>query len=95
MQNNSHTTSNLPKVDCFLDITNEFCPMTFVKTKLMLERLAPGAIAEVRLRAGEPLDNVSRSVAEDGHETLSLTPEADQGEIKGMETIYLLQIRRT
>ncbi len=45
--------------------------MTFVKTKLMLERLAPGAIAEVRLRSGEPLDNVPRSVKEDGHEVLS------------------------
>ena len=68
--------------------------MTFVKTKLMLERLASGAIAEVRLRVGEPLDNVPRSVAEDGHETLSLMPEANQGEIQGMETIYRLQIRR-
>ena len=45
--NNSHITTNFHKVDCFLDITSEVCPMTFVKTKLMLERLAPGAIAEV------------------------------------------------
>jgi TusA-related sulfurtransferase len=94
MQNNSHTTSNFQKVDCFLDITNEVCPMTFVKTKLMLERLVPGAIAEVRLRVGGPLENVPRSLAEDGHKTLSLTPEADQGEIHGMETIYRLQVRR-
>ena len=62
--------------------------MTFVKTKLMLERLAPGAIALVRLRAGEPLENVPRSLTEDGHEVLSLTPESDQGGAEGMETIY-------
>ncbi len=68
--------------------------MTFVKTKLMLERLASGAIAEVRLRTGEPLDNVPQSVTEDGHEVLSLTPEADQGEAQGVETIYRLRIRR-
>lgn len=68
--------------------------MTFVKTKLMLERLAPGAIAMVRLRAGEPLENVPRSVKEDGHEVLSLTPESGQGDAKGMEVIYLLRIRR-
>jgi len=37
---------------------------------------------------------VPRSLAEDGHETLSLTPEADQGKIHGMKTIYRLQIRR-
>ncbi|MBL6935166.1 MAG: sulfurtransferase TusA family protein [Alphaproteobacteria bacterium] len=87
-------TTNLHKADCFLDITDEVCPMTFVKTKLMLERMAPGAIAEVRLRAGEPLDNVPRSVTEDGHEVLSLAPEADQGETQGAKAIYRLHIRR-
>ena len=92
--NNSHITTNVHKVDCFLDITGEVCPMTFVKTKLMLERLAPGTIAEVRLRAGEPLDNVPRSVKEDGHEVLSLVPEIAQEEAQGMEMIYRLHIRR-
>ncbi|MDP7543727.1 MAG: sulfurtransferase TusA family protein [Alphaproteobacteria bacterium] len=92
--NNSHITTNFHKVDCFLDITGEVCPMTFVKTKLMLERLAPGAIAEVRLRSGEPLDNVPRSVKEDGHEVLSLVPEIAQEEAQGMEMIYRLHIRR-
>ncbi|MDP6884736.1 MAG: sulfurtransferase TusA family protein, partial [Rhodospirillales bacterium] len=36
-------------VDLFLDITQEVCPLTFVKTKLLLERMAPGQTAAVRL----------------------------------------------
>ena len=45
----------------FLDITPDVCPMTFVKTKLLLERI--------------PVENVPRSVAAHGHEVVSLVPE--------------------
>ena len=61
--------------DYFLDITGEICPMTFVKTKLQIERMEGGAVLEVRLNVGEPLENVPRSVLEEGHEVLSLEPE--------------------
>jgi TusA-related sulfurtransferase len=64
-------------IDHRLDITAEVCPMTFVKTKLLLERMAPGETAEVRLKGAEPRDNVPRSVRDHGHEVLSLEPEAD------------------
>ena len=37
-----------------LDITTEVCPLTFVKTKLCVERLERGQTLEVRLNAGEP-----------------------------------------
>jgi TusA-related sulfurtransferase len=67
--------------DFFLDITSEVCPITFVKTKLLIERMAPGQIAEVRLNDGEPLQNVPRSVREHGHEVLSLEPEQPGGHI--------------
>ena len=60
-----------------LDITGDRCPMTFVKTKLLIERMAPGDIARVRLKGAEPLENVPRSVREHGHEVLSLTPAED------------------
>jgi TusA-related sulfurtransferase len=63
--------------DYFLDITSDVCPMTFVKTKLMLERMPSGAIATVRLKGAEPLSNVPRSVTAHGHEVLALVPEAD------------------
>lgn len=51
-----------------LDITNDVCPMTFVKTKLLIERMHAGETVEVRLKGSEPLANVPRSVAELGHE---------------------------
>ena len=50
-----------------LDITDLRCPMTWVRTKLELERMAPGEELEVRLPEGEALDNVPRSAAEAGH----------------------------
>jgi TusA-related sulfurtransferase len=50
-----------------LDITGLTCPMTWVRTKLELERMAPGEALEVRCPEGEALDNVPRSAAEAGH----------------------------
>ena len=50
-----------------LDITALTCPMTWVRTKLELERMAPGEALEVRCRAGEALENVPRSAAAAGH----------------------------
>jgi TusA-related sulfurtransferase len=63
--------------DVFLDITSDVCPLTFVKTKLLIERMESGQVAEVRLNAGEPLSNVPRSVREHGHHVLSQVEEAD------------------
>jgi tRNA 2-thiouridine synthesizing protein A len=63
--------------DASVDITAEVCPMTYVRVKLALERLAPGNILEVWLSGEEPLKNVPKSVREDGHEVLSL--EAVEG----------------
>jgi TusA-related sulfurtransferase len=60
-----------------LDITLDICPMTFVKTKLELEDLAPGDLLEVRLRDGEPLRNVLRSCEEEGHEIVSRVATED------------------
>lgn len=67
---------NDPKTaNYFLDITTEVCPLTFVRTKLFVERMAAGETLEVRLNAGEPLDNVPRSLTELGHAILALAPE--------------------
>jgi TusA-related sulfurtransferase len=51
-----------------LDITGLTCPMTWVRTKLELEKLAPGEVLDVRCREGEALENVPRSAAAAGHE---------------------------
>ncbi len=61
----------------FLDITNETCPMTFVKVKLQLAKMASGEQLEVLLNAGEPLQNVPRSCEEQGYRVLSNEPTDD------------------
>ncbi len=50
-----------------LDITGETCPMTFVRTRLALDRLPSGAHLLVRLRGAEPLRSVAASAAALGH----------------------------
>jgi len=67
--------------DHFIDITSDFCPLTFVKTKLMIEKMRSGDRLEVRLKGAEPLKNVSRSVTELGHRLLSVNSE--EGEDSG------------
>lgn len=56
-----------------LDITNEHCPMTFVKTKLKLAQIAEGDTLEVLLTEGEPLNNLPKSAKEQGYQVLSVT----------------------
>jgi len=50
-----------------LDITALTCPMTWVRTKLELERMGAGEALEVRCRPGEALENVPRSARAAGH----------------------------
>lgn len=63
--------------DQAIDITNEVCPMTFVRTKLKLERMGRGEILSVRLRGEEPLRNVPRAAREEGHAVLSIEPDGE------------------
>nr|WP_188898494.1 sulfurtransferase TusA family protein [Caldovatus sediminis] len=60
-----------------LDITGETCPMTFVRTRLELDRMQPGNTLLVLLRGAEPRGNVPRTAAEQGHEVLSLRDGED------------------
>jgi len=76
-------------VDHFIDITAEVCPLTFVKTKLMIERMRPGETAEVRLKGREPLENVPRSVKDLGHSVLGIEPESPAGGAFGIHRIRL------
>jgi len=57
-----------------LDITRERCPMTWVRTKLALEAVAPGDELEVVLGPGEMLVNVPRNCADEGHEVVNVEP---------------------
>ena len=80
-----------PTPDHVLDITGEVCPLTFVKTKLLLERMRPGEVALVRLRGAEPLHNVPRSVRDDGHTVLAFAPEDPAA---GPHEVHRLLIRK-
>lgn len=75
--------------DYVLDITNDVCPMTFVRTKLLIEKMQPGQTAQIRLKNAEPLENVPRSVREIGHEILSLEPETAQEPKDGVHLLLL------
>jgi TusA-related sulfurtransferase len=57
-----------------LDVTRDRCPMTWVRTKLALEGLAPDGLLEVMLAEGEMLVNVPRNCAEDGHDVVKVEP---------------------
>lgn len=60
-----------PAPDREIDITNEVCPMTFVRTRLALDRMSPGQVLLVKLKGEEPLRNVPRTATEQGHTVLS------------------------
>ena len=61
----------------FLDVTADTCPMTFVRTRLMLERLAEGSLLRVRLRGAEPRDSVPRMAEAQGHAIVARLPGED------------------
>ncbi|MHB1205544.1 MAG: sulfurtransferase TusA family protein [Rhodospirillaceae bacterium] len=88
---NSSAATTKDRAAYFIDITGDVCPLTFVKTKLLLEKMPPGAIATVRLKGVQPLDNVPRSVRAHGHEVIALTPEEGEADPRRP---HILTIRR-
>ena len=63
--------------DSSLDISAETCPMTFVRTRLMLDRMAAGQTLLVRSRGEEPRNNIPRTALEQGHDVLGRSDQAD------------------
>ncbi len=59
-------------VDRVIDLQNEVCPYTFVKSKLALEELTPGQVLEIHLGNSESASNVPRSIDLEGHEVLGV-----------------------
>lgn len=72
-----------------LDVRACACPLTWVKTKIALDRLEVGEVLEVWLGAGEPVESVPRSAEEDGHRLLALEPLAT-----GVERSYRLLLEK-
>jgi TusA-related sulfurtransferase len=68
---------NLPSPDAQVDVTDVVCPMTFVKAKVALDDLETGQVLSVRLNDGEPVQNVPRSLKDDGHKVLGLLDNSD------------------
>ena len=72
------TTDNILDREVFdgtchsLDLSHELCPMTFVRTKLALDRLIPTDRLVVLLGSAEAAVNVPRSAAEQGYRVLSV-----------------------
>ena len=67
--------------DYFLDITQEVCPMTFVKARLQIEKMNAGEMLEIRLLGEEPLKNVPDSLTELGHRMVRIDREREDADI--------------
>ena len=75
------------KIDDTVDITDVVCPVTFVKAKVALEELDEGQILSIRMNDGEPVQNVPRSIKEEGHQILKLDDNED-----GTYTLYVKKV---
>ncbi len=62
-----------------VDLRPYACPLTYVKARIALDRVAPGDVVELWLAAGEPAESVPRSAEEDGHRVLRVEPLAGGG----------------
>tara|TARA_B100000886_G_C20396820_1_gene480743 strand:+ start:840 stop:1085 length:246 start_codon:yes stop_codon:yes gene_type:complete len=51
-----------------LDVTNDKCPITFVKTKIALEKLDSNQYLSLFIKKGEALDGLPSSLKELGYE---------------------------
>ena len=56
------------KTKMYIDITKDKCPITFVKTKIALEKLLPHQYLAVLIKKGEALEGMPSSLKELGYE---------------------------
>lgn len=66
------------KISDTLDITDVVCPVTFAKTLLKLEDMQVGDVLEVFLNEGEPLQNVPKSITNEGHKVILIEKTGDR-----------------
>lgn len=65
-------TTESTKVDVELDLRGEVCPYTFVKSKLAIEDMEVGEVLKVILDHMEAVDNVPKSMANEGQQVLGV-----------------------
>lgn len=70
------------KADDSLDLRGVLCPINFVKTKLKLETMDVGQVLEIVLDDGEPIQNVPKSIKEEGHKIVEVKKEGDSFRLK-------------
>ena len=70
-----------------VDITDVVCPVTFVKSKVALEEMDEGQVLAVKMNDGEPVQNVPRSIKEEGHQILKLNTNDD-----GTYTLFVKKV---
>ena len=73
-----YVSENGVKADDFVDITDKVCPLTFVKAKVAMEELDDGEILAIKMNDGEPVQNVPRSMKDEGHQVLELNDNGDE-----------------
>ena len=75
------------EIDERVDITDVVCPMTFVKAKVAMEEIEVGQVLAVTMNEGEPVQNVPRSIKEEGHQILKLDTNDD-----GTYTLFVKKV---
>lgn len=65
------------KVDQSLNLKGVICPINFVKAKLKLEEMEDGQNLEIIIDDGEPMQNIPRSVKEEGHKIVKVEKLSD------------------
>lgn len=65
------------KYDASVDITDVVCPITFVKAKVAIEGLESGQYLQLRINEGEAMNNVPRSMKDEGHRVAGVSSNED------------------
>ncbi|MEL7036062.1 MAG: sulfurtransferase TusA family protein [Cyanobacteria bacterium J06592_8] len=71
--------------DAQMDLRGTPCPLNFVRTKLKLEQMTPGALLEVWLDSGEPIEQVPDSLMMEGYQI---------EQIQDRSGFFAIQVRR-
>lgn len=66
-----------PAIAAYVDVTDVVCPVTFVKVEVALEEIEPGQLLSIKLNEGEAIQNIPRSLKNDGHLVTSVTRNSD------------------
>jgi TusA-related sulfurtransferase len=79
----------LPTPDSRLDLQGTPCPINFVRTKLQLDKMAPGTLLEVWIDPGDPVEQVPDSLTMEGYQIEHLAACNDSS-----SPYFMLYVRR-